>query len=376
MLHRRLPIIQAPMAGGPSTPELAAAVSAAGGLGYLAGGYLTAEKLLEFIDATRAQTDEPFGVNLFVPAPPNGAAGAAQQHRAAPDQDSAAKSQFGAVAAYREALAPHAEAVGATLPAAAELPWDDDDHYAAKLDALCALDQAPALVSFTFGLPRHDDVARLRARGTLTVATVTTEAEARAAVALGVDGLCVQGPEGGGHRGTHDAQATPDERDLLSLLRAIRTDLGKHRGDAHLTATGGIDSPERVHEVLAAGADAVQIGTAYLQADEAGTSTTHRAALATFTADTVVTRAFTGRAARALPNRVTRELSAAAPAAYPALHHLTRPLRAAAAATGDAERLHLWAGARYRTAPAAPAQAITQWLGGDIAEIAPFITGG
>ncbi|RZU61175.1 NAD(P)H-dependent flavin oxidoreductase [Zhihengliuella halotolerans] len=355
MLENVPRIIQAPMAGGPSTPELAAAVSGAGGLGFLAGGYLTAESLLGAVRAARALTHAPLGVNLFVPGPP------------AADVD--------AVAAYRERLVPHADLRGVRLPAVADLPWDDDDHYRAKLDALCALPAPPELVSFTFGLPGHDDVARLRALGTLTVATVTNEGEARAAVALDVDGICVQGPEAGGHRGTHDAAAAPDDRPLEVLLPAVIAALSEARRRPHITATGGIDTPRRVREVLELGADSAMAGTAYLRADEAGTNATHAAALATAGRDTLVTRAFTGRTARGLANTLALEVGSAAPSAYPAVHHLTRPLRAAAASAGDPERLHLWAGTNYAGARPAPAAAITRWLaGGTDPAIATVIT--
>ncbi|GHD01290.1 nitronate monooxygenase [Zhihengliuella salsuginis] len=354
MLDRTLPIVQAPMAGGPSTPELAAAVAGAGGLGYIAGGYLTPERLLEAVRATRGLTAEPFGINLFVPSPEAG--------------------QRAAVGAYRQRLLPHAERVGASLPGVDELPWDDDDHYRAKIDALCALETPPALVSFTFGLPGHDDVAQLRARGTLTVATVTDEAEARAAVALGVDGLCVQGPEAGGHRGTHDALADPDTRPLAELLPAVLDAVADVRGRLNVTAAGGIDTPGHVRLMLGLGADDVQAGTAYLLADEAGTNRTHAAAVAAGGRGTLVTRAFTGRPARALANALALEIGDAAPAAYPAVHHLTRPLRAAAAGAGDPELLHLWAGANCSRVPAAPAAEITRWLAGGDAAIATDIT--
>ncbi|MBG6085703.1 NAD(P)H-dependent flavin oxidoreductase [Zhihengliuella flava] len=361
MLDRYLPVIQAPMAGGPSTPQLVAAVSGAGGLGFLAGGYLSPAALLTAIAETQELTNEPFGVNLFVPGAPATSAEAAAQ-RAAVDS-------------YRRCLAPHAAALDADLPDAEELPWDDEDHYVAKIEALSRLEAPPAVVSLTFGLPQPAQLALLHERGIATVVTVTNEAEARAAVDLGVSGLCVQGPEAGGHRGTHDVKTAPDSRNLSTLLAAITAELGQERGRIHLTASGGVDSPQRVQELLKAGADSVQAGTAYLRAPEAGTHPTHRAALATGSAETVVTRAFTGRAARAVSNLLARELAASAPPVYPAVHHLTRPLRAAAAARGDAQRLHLWAGVNYRAALPAPAAAMTAWLGGDVTEIAPFITG-
>ncbi|MBO1419233.1 nitronate monooxygenase, partial [Streptomyces sp. FH025] len=191
-----VPVIGAPMAGGPSTPELVAAVNRAGGLGFLAAGYRTAGWMSEQIALVRKLTDRPYGVNLFVPSPPGDRA---------------------AVAAYRERLRPEAERWGVTLP---EEIGPDRDDWEAKLAALLA-DPVP-VVSYTFGLPTAEEAAALRAVGTSQVGTVTTPEEARAAEAVGMDALCVQGPEAGGHRGTHRVADAPGELPLLQLLSAVR----------------------------------------------------------------------------------------------------------------------------------------------------------
>ncbi|GAA1218754.1 nitronate monooxygenase [Kitasatospora nipponensis] len=322
-----LPLIAAPMAGGASTPDLVAAVNAAGGLGFLAAGYRTAAAMTEQIAHTRALTDRPFGVNLFVPGPtdPQALAG---------------------VPRYRAELLPEARRRGVDLP---ELIPADDEDWSAKIAALLA--DPVALVSYTFGLPTRQEAAGLRAVGTAQVATVTSADEARAAAALGVDALCVQGPEAGGHRGTHRADTVPGTEPLLALLSAVRAAV-----DLPLIAAGGLGTGDRLAAALGAGARAVQLGTAFLRCDEAGTSAPHRAALAdpAFT-ETVVTRAFTGRAARGLRNAFTDRHADHAPHAYPAVHHLTAPLRAAAAARGDLQELHLSAGTAHRAARAEPA---------------------
>ncbi|WP_309079956.1 nitronate monooxygenase [Zhihengliuella sp.] len=366
------PLVQAPMAGGPGTPELAAAVSSAGGLGFLAAGYLSADAMLGQLDRAEALTDHPLGVNLFVPErTPDG------RLRRLADADLKRLSR------YRERLA-------AELPAASDgdgrtpagpAPLDtaarpDDDDYPAKLAALVARPAPPAVVSFTFGLPTAAELAALRHRGVVTVATVTSEEEALAAVRLGLGGLCVQGPEAGGHRGTHQCAQTPDPRPLTRLLpdvvAAVRgTEPAAGARRVWIAAAGGIATPGDVARVLRAGADAAQAGSAFLLCREAGTGAAHRSALRALGAPedgpegdggTAVTRAFTGRPARGIANDFLRRHSEAAPALYPAVHHLTRPIRAEAAASGDRERLHLWAGTRAGLAREATAAEITAEL--------------
>ncbi|WP_380284274.1 nitronate monooxygenase [Kitasatospora purpeofusca] len=318
-----VPVIAAPMAGGPSTPELAAAVSGAGGLGFLAAGYRSAADTFEQVRRVRELTDRPFGLNLFVPAEPGDPA---------------------AVAAYRERLRPEAGKHGVRLP---EAIAPDRDDWEAKIAGLLA--EPVPVVSYTFGLPSAEEARALRAAGTFQVGTVTTPDEARRAEAVGMDALCVQGPEAGGHRGTHAAADRPGELPLLELLAAVRAVTG-----LPLVAAGGLSDGPAVAAALRAGAVAVQLGTALLRADEAGTTAVHRAALTEFDA-TTVTRAFTGRPARALRNDFIDRFGPYAPAAYPDVHYLTQPLRAAAARRGDAQAMHLWAGTGHRAARSGPA---------------------
>lgn len=310
------------MAGGPSTPELVAAVSAAGGFGYLAAGYLTPTALAELIRRTRELTDRPFGVNLFVPEP------------GTPVD----------LSDFAESLRPEAERLGAEIP---DPDWSDTDHWADKVELLC--DEPVAVVSFTFGLPDPAAVAALHGAGSVLVGTVTTVDEAVAAVERGMDALCVQGPAAGGHRATHRAADAPEDLPLPDLLAAVRKSV-----DAPLIAAGGIASSADVRELLAIGAVAVQVGTLFLRCPEAGTNATHRHGL-TLDRDTVVTRAFSGRPARGLRNRFIDAHHADAPAAYPQVNQLTGPSRKKAAAAGDAENLHLWAGTGYRHAREVPA---------------------
>ncbi|MFJ9842774.1 nitronate monooxygenase [Kitasatospora sp. NPDC101155] len=325
-----VPVIGSPMAGGASTPELVAAVNRAGGLGFLAAGYRSAEGMAEQVAAVRKSTDRPYGVNLFVPAPPGDPA---------------------AVAAYRERLRPEAERWGVVLP---EEIGPDQDDWEAKLAALLA-DPVP-VVSYTFGLPTAAEAAALRAAGTLQVGTVTTPEEARAAEAVGMDVLCVQGPEAGGHRATHRVADLPGELPLLQLLPTVRAVTAMP-----LIAAGGLGDGPAIAAALRAGAVAVQLGTALLRSDESGASAAHRAAL-TELPETVVTRAFTGRPARGLRNAFIDRHGPYAPPAYPEVHHLTAPLRAAATRRGDTDAMHLWAGTAHRLARTGPAERIVAEL--------------
>ena len=324
-----LPVVSAPLAGGPSTPALAAAVSDAGGLGMLAAGYRAPDAVAAELDALRAATPRPVGVNLF--APPGPAA------------------DRGVVARYAARLAPEATRAGVPLGE----PRHDDDAHAAKLDLLAAA--APAVVSFAFGCPAPGVVARLQDRGSAVWVTVTTPAEAAAAARAGADALVVQGVEAGGHRGGFD-DAAPGDLTLLVLLQLVAAEV-----DLPLVASGGIATGRGLAAVLAAGAAAAQLGTALLLAPEAATSAPHRAALADPATPTALTRAFTGRLARGLVNRFLREHDDA-PSAYPEVHHVTAPVRAAARGAGDPEAINLWAGQAHGLAREEPAGALARRL--------------
>jgi nitronate monooxygenase len=340
----RRPVVVAPMAGGPSTPGLVIAAAGAGALGFLAAGYKTAAGMRAEMDAVGA-AGAPFGVNVFVPG--------------APAADRAALTR------YLAELEPDAAALG-VRPGAPD--WDDDD-WDAKLAALLA--GPPAVVSFTFGCPDEGIIAALRAAGSQVWVTVTTPGEAAMATARGAGGLCVQGPEAGAHRGTFSvspapsasrsrpwaASASPPTVPLHQLLREVAAVTA-----LPLIAAGAVMSRADVKAAMAAGAVAVQCGTAFLRCPESGAQPLHKAALAdpAFTA-TAVTRAFTGRPARGLVNRFMLD-HPDAPPAYPEVHFATRPLRAAAAAAGDTSRLNLWAGEGFRAATTRPAAEIVELL--------------
>lgn len=300
-------IVAAPMAGGPSTPALVAAVGDAGGLGFLATGYKSLQQVAEELAATRALTVAPFGVNVFVPGPAADPA---------------------VIEAYRASL------VGRYAAEPGVGRWDDDE-WEAKLELV----EGASVVSFAFGLPPRAVVDRLRSKGSQVFVTVTTAAEAEAAG--DVDGLVLQGLEAGGHRGgwTDDVQVP-----LAQLLATTRNDVPRW-------AAGGLTTGADVDRVREQGAAAAVLGTAFLLCPEAGTNERHRSALLDkqFT-ETALTRSFTGKWARALVNDFVQD-HPDAPTGYPEIHHMTRPIRLA----GDARSLHLWAGEAWRQARAVPA---------------------
>jgi nitronate monooxygenase len=320
------PIVVAPMAGGPTTPALVAAACEAGAFAFLAAGYRSAEDVAREIGEVRAATAHPFGVNLFVPTPD--------------DADAAA------VAAYAAGL--RAEGLEPGEPR-----WSDDG-WDAKVELV--LRERPAAVSFTFGGPPRDVVSALRERGSRVWCTVTTPAEARTAADAGADGLVLQGAEAGGHRGSYD-DTDDDPLPVLELLSRTRAAVA----GTTLVAAGGIAEPEHVRAALAGGSAHVQAGTAFMLTPEAGTSAAHRAAFAR-DVGTALTRAFSGRRARGIVNGFMRDHDGAAPRGYPQVHYVTAPVRAAARAAGDAERINLWAGTSYRLARAEPAAAVVARL--------------
>ncbi len=327
------PIVQAPLAGGPSTPALAVAVCEAGGLGFLAAGYKQGAAVRADIEAVRASTRRPFGVNLFVPAP----------EPADPES----------LRDYLRELAGEAERHGVELGQ----PRSDDDDWQQKLDLVCH--ERPAVVSFTFGCPTAAVIGRLHEAAIAAWVTVTSVEEALQARDAGADALVVQGTEAGGHRASFVDGAGAEGIGLLALLRLIGSSVS-----LPLIAAGGVADGLAVASVLCAGASAAQVGTALMLAPEAGTIDAHRALL-TEPVPTALTRAFTGRLARGLVNRFLTEHSDTAPIAYPELHHVTSPLRAAARQRGDADAINLWAGQAHELARPLPAGEIVRTLGRD-----------
>ena len=338
LLGIELPIIQAPMAGAQGS-ALAVAVSQAGALGSLPCAMLGLETMRKELAAIRSQTRRPFNVNFFC--------------HAHPERD----------AAWRAALAPFFVEYGidasAIAPAPARSPFN--------ADAAAALaDFAPPVVSFHFGLPAADLVARVRAWGAKILASATTVEEALWLEARGVDAVIAQGLEAGGHRGIFLSEDLSTQLGTLALVPQIAAAV-----KIPVIAAGGIASADGVAAAMQLGAAGVQVGTAYMLCPEATTSDIHRAALKSESARiTAVTNLFTGRPARGIVNRIMRELGpihAAAPR-FPMAGAAVSPLRARAEGLGLGDFSPLWAGQNTSGCREIPAAVLTRELASALPE--------
>jgi nitronate monooxygenase len=335
-----LPIIQAPMAGAQGS-ALAVAVSRAGGLGSLPGAMLSPDALRQELAAIRAQTAKPFNVNFFCHEPPR------------PDAE--------LEAAWRARLAPYYEEFGIDTSTIAE--GDGRTPFGPEVADVLA-EFRPAVVSFHFGLPSPELLARVQAWGSKVLSSATTVDEARWLEAHGVDAIIAQGFEAGGHRGMFLSADLTTQVGTLALVpqiaKAVRTPV---------IAAGGIADAKGVAAALALGAAGVQVGTAYLLCPETTTSAMHRAALKSEAARcTALTNVFTGRPARGIVNRLMREvgpISAAAPA-FPSAASAIAPLRARAEGLGSSDFSPLWAGQNVSGCKEIPAAQLTRELAADL----------
>ncbi len=329
------PLVLAPMAGGPSTPRLAAAVAEAGGLPFLAAGYLSPGKLRKDIQDLESRTPAAFGVNLFTPDP------------------SGQDCDLDTYRRYRNKVLETANIEESLLP---KDPVWSDDAFDDKLEVV--LTSTARFVSFTFGHPPESVIERIHDAQKLAVLYATSRPGIDAIAASETDVIGVQGPGAGGHRATVAGVDDSSSEPLVTLIEHALT-----VSDKPVFAGGGAATSADVLALLRAGATAVQVGTLFLDADEAGTKKTHRKALHEFTdRDTVVTTAFTGRPARAIANRFTDSLSESSPSLYPQLHFLTSMLRKNADEHDDAENLNLWAGTGFTHVTSRPAASIVRGL--------------
>ncbi len=305
------------MAGGPTTPELVAAVSNAGGLGSLGAAYQTPDQITLAIRSIRDLTGRPFNVNLF--------AGAYD-----PDTHADSAPMLALLAGIHKSL-------GLPPPVLPILPADP---FPRQLEAV--LEARPAVFSFTFGIPAAEAITHLRSRGIALAGTATTVEEARLLEQAGVDAIVAQGSEAGAHRGTF---AGPFETAMVPTLDLVREIVGAVR--TPVIASGGLMDGRDIAAAMALGADGAQLGTAFLTCPESGASEAYkRAILSAGKNTTVITRAFSGRPARGLANTFIARLKGKENAIlpYPLQNALTRPMRTAAAKRGDERFLSLWAG--------------------------------
>ncbi len=329
-----LPIVLAPM-GGAATVALVAAVSNAGGFGVLPCAYSTPEQIATEVDALRNATSRPFGVNLFVESPPY-----------VPDD--------ARIALAHERLRGYREELGIPHPQRPAVPPDLYQHQVGAI-----IDAHPDVFTFTFGIPGAETMARLQAARIFTMGTATTVDEACALERAGVDGIFAQGSEAGAHRGTFLASVEESLVGTLALVPQIVDATG-----LPVVAAGGIGDGRGVAAVLALGAQGAALGTSFLLADESGIAAPYRAALKSArSTHTVLTRVFSGRTARGIPNRATAELRDPDDIApYPFQNAMTRDVRNAAGAAGNPELLSLWAGQAAPLAREGPAAKIVAAL--------------
>jgi len=335
----KLPIIQGPMAGGATTPELVAAVSNAGALGSFAGSLLSPAALRTEVERIRSLTDRPFLLNFFI------------QRTPAPSSE---EIERGA-----ELLRPIWESLGWTaLPQPKQ--WCED--FDAQFETL--LDLRPAAASFTFGILDALQVERLHAAGILAIGTVTTVDEALAWQAIGADAVIASGIEAGGHRGTfigRQEDATLTARELWpAVAQAV---------DIPVIAAGAIMDGSDIKAALALGAAAVQMGTAFLITDESGIHPAYKQRLIEAEGQpTRLTRSFSGRYARGIENRFMRQMAPLETQVppYPVQNALTGSIRAAAASSNDTELMSLWAGTGVARARPMPAEQLIALLASEL----------
>ena len=332
-----LPIIQAPMAG-TGTPALAAAVSNAGALGSLGVGAMNAGAARAAIRETRAATGKPFNVNVFTHLPAT--------------VDTAREAR------WLDYLAPEFARFGAAPPAALREIYtsfvEDEDMLAVLLD------ERPAVVSFHFGLPAAAKIAALRDAGILLLGSATSLDEAAQVAAAGIDGIVAQGAEAGGHRGMFDSSPHDEVLGTMALVRLIAREI-----PVPVIAAGGIMDGAGIVAALALGAQAAQLGTAFVSSPESAADSAYRAALLDPASRTTFTSAISGRLARGIGNRIVAMGSATerpAPPDYPIAYDAAKALHAAAKAAGNADYAAQWAGQAVRLSRAMPAGELVSTL--------------
>jgi len=326
-------IVGGPMAG-VNTPELAAAVSNAGGLGSLGCGMMTPEQIEAAIKRIRELTERPFAVNLFITPQP------------VADEAQVLRMQA-RLARYRAELG---------LPRG-KLPSTFAPDFAQQFDAV--LGARVSVFSFTFGALDSGRLEALRAQGAKVIGTATCMREARQLAELGCDAVVASGIEAGGHRATFALPAEAAQIGLFALLPQVAAAV-----DVPVIAAGGVMTAEQIAAALLLGASGVQLGSALLRAPECGASDAYKAALAGIEdTSTRLTRAFSGRWARGVANRFMHEIDAAGDIPeYPIQNRLTQDIRAAANAQGKADYVSLWAGQAAGLATTDPAGEVVRRL--------------
>lgn len=317
LLHIDIPLIQAPMAGGPTTPELIAAVANAGGLGSLGAGYMSADDIRDAIKKIRALTNRNFSVNLFVP----------EKHQATKQQQENMAQKINQICAELNiTLAPK------------------DPPYAASFNEQIqvVIEEKVPVFSFTFGIPESHWIEQLKKNNTIIIGTATSLTEAKQLEAAGVDAIVAQTFEGGGHRGTFIGDVQDSLIGGFSLIPQLADNIS-----VPLIAAGGLMDAKGLLAALLLGADGVQMGTAFLACKESGAHPEHKKLLLNaLERNTVLTKVFSGKSARGIKNKFISEMETLENECldYPIQNALTKPIRQAAAQQNNPEFMSLWTG--------------------------------
>jgi len=322
-LKIRYPIVQAPMAGGPTTPRLVAEVSNAGGLGSLGAAYLTPEQLRSAIREIKQRTEHPFGINLFVP-----------------EETTEAQATIDKMTAYLNRFR-------AELGIQENPPVDNaSESFSDQVQVL--IEEKVPIVSFTFGIPSPEAIQALKNQGIAVIGTATLVEEAKLLELAGADAIVAQGSEAGGHRGTFLGSAADSLIGTMALVPQIVDQVA-----IPVIASGGIMDGRGLVASLALGASAVQMGTAFLASEESGAHPVYKKKiLSSNEGATAVTRAYSGKAARGIQTEFMKEIdrySGEIPA-FPIQNAMTRDIRQAAAKANNPEYMSLWAGQGLRLA--------------------------
>jgi nitronate monooxygenase len=343
VLNISIPVIQAPMAGGGDTAELVSAVSNAGAIGFIGAAYLSPEQIIERGRAVRAQTSRPFGINLFAPT------------------DTPSVDPLTSARAV-ERIRPYFEELELPVPSDPQILGSSfDDQFAA------ALETGAVAFSFAFGLLPLTAAQEVKRRGMFLMGTATTVKEAQALVEMNkVDAVVAQGSEAGGHRSTFGTDFSSGMVGVLPLVPQIADAV-----EVPVIASGGIMDGRGIGAALVLGASAAQMGTAFLTCSEAGIAPAYKDAILGAAEDeTRITRAFSGRPARGIGNRLLRDFEADSSAIlpFPLQNVLTRPLRAEATKRNRSEYLSLWAGQGLRMARRTSAAELVAQLERELSE--------
>ncbi|QDI90320.1 nitronate monooxygenase [Salicibibacter halophilus] len=320
LLNSEYPVIQAGMAGGTTTPELVAAVSNSGGLGTLGAGYMAPEQIRSAIQAIKALTDTPFAVNLFIPSP-----------KYSREQEKAfIETGLQLTERYRHKF-------NLESPCINQVEEDFDEQLRVILE-----EKVPYF-SFTFGLPSADTLKKLNDQNIYTLGTATTVDEAIQLETAGIDLIVAQGSEAGGHRGTFLAASM--EQAMIGTM-ALVPQIVDHVS-VPVIASGGIMDGRGIAAALMLGASGVQMGTAFLTCKESGAQEVHKQQILNRTeADTMITKAFSGKEARGITNRFMAEMAdhRAHIPPYPIQNAVTKDIRKAAGQQKNPDYMSLWAG--------------------------------